>query len=484
MPPGPYAYTSGLFAVELEGTAVGYASSVEGGAIVGKVAGNDQGTPPVRRKDLSGVDYEPITFEVGADMEPELYDWISDTLGNTQPRHDGRILFLNQQRAIQGELAWTDGLLTEISFPELDAASRDAAKIRLTIGAAAITRSSGGGGTVAGIPPRPKQWSASAFRLTIPTMSSAPSSAAWIGPITIKQPYVPPAGGFGTGGAASPTASLDVSDLSVSVAQHQAGELYDWHDRFVVQGYNSQNDELTARIDYLSPDRTQTLLSLDLTGLGVYRIVPERHVSGVQTSARARSDMYVEEIALTVPQPAAAGAGTGSGTTGSGTTSGSSTSSSTSPSEPVASPNGEELIAALRAAVLGGEMRMLAGTAPDAATVAERLLRSSEAAPTVEPTTNGRLADGRRVGADWARSRASLEELEEVAAVAGSDWNALTLSEGHSLVTDLRRNGAVAAEQVGEVVVERDAFIEGVVDAASEVYSEVRPILRERAPGR
>jgi hypothetical protein len=50
MPPSQRGYTSGLFALELEGTSVGFVSSVDGGAIFGLVAESDQGSPPVRHK--------------------------------------------------------------------------------------------------------------------------------------------------------------------------------------------------------------------------------------------------------------------------------------------------------------------------------------------------------------------------------------------------------------------------------------------------
>ena len=186
--------------------------------------------------------------------------------------------------------------------------------------------------------------------------------------------------------------------------------------------------------------------------------------------------MYCEEVALQYIQPAPAAASPA------GTTSGTSQPSDAGTPATDGGPTGsaEDLVVALRAALLGGELGTLATIAPDPAVVADRLLRSAEAVEPTAATGDDRVAEGRRIGADWARGRASLEELEDLAAVAGSDWNALTLPAEHSLVEVLEKHGVIPADQPGDVVLPRDPFVEGVVDGASEVHAEVRPLLRER----
>jgi hypothetical protein len=395
------------------------------------------------------------------------------------------VVFLDYQRREQGSLAWTDGLLTEIVFPELDAGTRDSASIRLTITADTITRTAGGGG---GYPAagfggmRSKAWTLNSFALSISGMSTAPRAAAWIGPITVQQAYVPPVGPGG-GGVTPPLASLSVSDLSFSVAEQSASELSDWHDDFVVQG---QGSERTGRLEYLDQARAP-IFALDFTGLGIRSVAAERLVAdrSPSTIARARADLYCEEIALSPPQPVAS---TGTGSTGSGTTSttgtpasGGGTTASTASTAPTA-PTGsaEDLVVALRAALIGGEVPAIAAARLDPATVASRLIRSADGVEEAAIVGDEQMADGRRVGADWARERATLEELEELSAVAGTEWNALTLPRGHTLVEALQKHGTIPGDQAGDLVLPRDRFVEGVVDGASEVFAEVRPLVRDR----
>jgi hypothetical protein len=479
MPAGQSGYTAALYALELNGTPVGFARSAEGGDVVGRVGASDQGTPPVARKTIQGVIFEPIVVEVGADARPELYAWISATLQNTQARRDGRVVLLDYQRREQSALAWTDGLLTEITFPELDASSRDPGLLRLTITADAITHSTGGGGSYSSalFSSAKSGWTANGFRLSISGMGNAPRYAGWIAPITVRQAYVaPPAPGGG--GVTATVAGLDVGDLSVAVAQQHASELTDWHDDFVVQGMNAPSDERTATIEYLDATLTP-VLAIDLTGIGIYRASAERQDGRIGAVARIRADMYCEELALRVPAAPAATTSSTSAGSGSGT--------ATSPTDGTAAPatgspgSAEDLVTALRAALLGGDVAArLTPVGVDASTVADRLVRSTDGLPDDAAATDMRVAEGRRLGADWARGRASLEELEDMGAVAGSEWNALALPASHSLVEVLHKHGVLPAGRVGDVMLPRDPFVEGIVEGAAEVLAEVRPLVRER----
>jgi hypothetical protein len=276
----------------------------------------------------------------------------------------------------------------------------------------------------------------------------------------------------------------------VAVADAKADELYDWHRSFVIQGQTGPANELTGRLEFLDPTRAEVLFGLDFIGLGIRRIEAERRMAGLSTIALARADIYCEEVSLIPPLTASgttgAGSSTGTGsTTGATGTAGSGAATSATGTSDTPSTVGAELLELLRAAIVSGDAKVIADRpVSDAAFVADRLIRSSEASDATDGTVtvvNERVAGGRRLGADWARERATLDELDEIAAVASTEWTALTLGAEHSLVRDLRKNGAIGAEPVAEeVILERDSFVEGVVDGASEVYAEVRSVLRER----
>ena len=91
------------------------------------------------------------------------------------------------------------------------------------------------------------------------------------------------------------------------------------------------------------------------------------------------------------------------------------------------------------------------------------------------------IADG-KVGGAWARERATLEELEQVAGTRASDWNVLVLDDGHTLLAYLQEAGVVPDTHDGPLTLERDAFVDELVEGAAEVYEEVRPHLERLRP--
>ncbi|MFL6007640.1 MAG: hypothetical protein ACJ744_15495 [Gaiellaceae bacterium] len=101
---------------------------------------------------------------------------------------------------------------------------------------------------------------------------------------------------------------------------------------------------------------------------------------------------------------------------------------------------------------------------------------------------NGVAADGsrsgdrgRRLGASWAREHATLDELEQVATTRAGDWNVLVLEEGHTLLAYLQKADVVPETHDGPLTLERDAFVDELVEGAADVYKEVSPHLEAGA---
>jgi hypothetical protein len=101
---------------------------------------------------------------------------------------------------------------------------------------------------------------------------------------------------------------------------------------------------------------------------------------------------------------------------------------------------------------------------------------------------NGVAADGsrtgdpgRRLGASWAPERATLDELDKVAKTRAADWNVLALDEGHTLLAYLQEAGVVPESHDEPLTLERDAFVDELVEGAADVYREVSPHLEAGA---
>jgi hypothetical protein len=73
-----------------------------------------------------------------------------------------------------------------------------------------------------------------------------------------------------------------------------------WHDDFVVQGNNSDAQEKTLTLQFLSPDLKSTLMQLDCTGVGIVSAKYEQSLTASPTANSGfRVELYVETMKLT-----------------------------------------------------------------------------------------------------------------------------------------------------------------------------------------
>jgi hypothetical protein len=84
------------------------------------------------------------------------------------------------------------------------------------------------------------------------------------------------------------------------------------------------------------------------------------------------------------------------------------------------------------------------------------------------------------LGARWATESATLEELEQIAALESGEWTAMRLAAGHSLLGRLRNAAVIASDVDQSTELPRDGFVEGIVAATASVLRAATPHLKER----
>jgi hypothetical protein len=180
-----------------------------------------------------------------------------------------------------------------------------------------------------------------------------------------------------------------------------------------------------------------------------------KQVQGAEAISRITASMYCEEVALTLPKPpapAAGGSAAGGAAAGAG---------ATAPSAPSA----EEPEAPRSRLGKPGASR------PEPSEVARRLLSTTDTAPV---TGDRQLLRGSDLGRAWSERMATLDELSQLAAAARSDWTAIALPDGHSLIEALQESGVLPSEHDGALELSRDSFVEGLVQGARDTYDEVQ----------
>ncbi len=297
--------TGDKHALELDGVVVGWLESVEGGDATADVVTERVGPDHVQRKHLAGVKYEDVTVTCGAGMSSAFYQWVRDSLDRRYTRRNGAIRTADTRSRELSRLNFTNALISEVGFPALDAASKDA--LTMTIKFAPeytrIVRPERGGL----IKPGPgkgaqKKWLPANFRIRIDGLEEACARVSQIEALVIKQKVTERAIGDVRDYQKEP-ATVEIPNLVITLPESHAKPVYDWHEDFVIRGNNSDDKEKGGTLEYLAPNLTDALFTLTFKGLGIFRLTPVKVESGREQIRRVKAEMYCEEMKFDYKAP-------------------------------------------------------------------------------------------------------------------------------------------------------------------------------------
>jgi hypothetical protein len=291
------SYVAGNFFLEIEGVNAGFVSGVDGGFAFGNVVEEFENPDYFVKKHLEDPpEYGDISLEMGSGMSPALYQWFKDVLeGGVDTEKDGAIIAVNYNNQVVRRLDFVNAQITRLTFPALNAASKDAATIKLTLSPQSTVLSSPGGTFKATQSKSAKKWQASNFRLSIKGLDTAKVSA--VDAIDIVIPRAESRDGFCEN---CPKPKINYPDLDITVSEANAATWFAWHQSFVIAGQNDDADEKTGTLDYLDPTLKTVLFSLNLTGLGITSVANQPAEAGLEGVARVKASMYSERITLSL----------------------------------------------------------------------------------------------------------------------------------------------------------------------------------------
>src|SRR5581483_4805256 len=228
------SFVSGKFALELEGSPAGLISSIAGGFASGNVVNEADSPDFFFKKHLEDPPgYSDITIQCGANMSPAFYQWLKDTLGGTYPVHNGAILALDYQNKVLRRLEFVNAQITRITFPRVDAASKDNATLTVTLTPSSTSAGPKGVTYNAGASTTAKKWAASNFKLTIAGLDTTHISS--IEAIDIPIPLAPPPDLVCLICVPTPP-RIDFPQVQVALAETYATTWSAWDETFVISG--------------------------------------------------------------------------------------------------------------------------------------------------------------------------------------------------------------------------------------------------------
>ena len=285
------AFSAGKFGLELDGAFQGFLVSTVGGEAFAEVievgALKHPGLPQ----------YEDITVEFDFSMASSTFDWMKACMDGSPLRKSGALISADFNFKELSRLDFSDALISEIGFPALDAASKDAGRLSLEFSPDSTRRKPGGGAAVAAAVKAQKKWLPANFRLKIDGLEAACTKVNKIEALVVKQKFL-----VNSDGGRQP-GRLEYPNLVVTLAESAAGPFFDWAESFIIQGANGQKDEKSGSIDFLTLDLKTVLATLTFSNLGIFRCAPEKAEAGVESIRRVKAEMYCESMTFSMPAP-------------------------------------------------------------------------------------------------------------------------------------------------------------------------------------
>ncbi len=288
------SHTAGRFSLDVDGYNVGFLKKFSGMAMEADIVSNDLGPDNVQKKHVSNIKWTPGKATVGIGMGKGMYDWIQAAFDKGYLTKNGAFTSADFNYKAMSRLDFMNALITSVTVPKLDGASKDAAYFDIEFEAEQVRWSKGGGEDIRGkIGPKQKAWLCSNFRVEIGSLPC--SRVATVDSFTWKCSVSADQIGIFREPTKHP-AKVTVPEikLTISHADHEA-----WAQaakKWFVDGHHLEGDEMTGRIVFLDPNMTDELGEVELQNVGFKKFSDEDSEANSEKIKRFSVELYVEKM--------------------------------------------------------------------------------------------------------------------------------------------------------------------------------------------
>ena len=278
------------YLLSLSGQPGGYLKSVDGGSPTADI------TIVNASKHIGGLKYEPITLEIGLDMDPRVYEWPAGAWKASSQRQDGSVVALDANLKAISQMDFFKAMLAEVSIPALDTGSKDTGYLTFKLNPESTKVTPLNTTLKISTNAKNKQWRTSSFQLKVDGLDT--SRVNRIDAFKVSQSAADAAIGESREKVA-PAGPLDCSNLVVELAASTSEAWVKWFNQFVVAGNNGPDQLRNGSIRFLSTDGKSELGRVDLLGLGIFSLVtkPGRD----EAIPRVVASLYCNRAELHVP---------------------------------------------------------------------------------------------------------------------------------------------------------------------------------------
>ena len=265
------SYAAGHFELRIDGQqATAYVKSVEGGWSRAHIADDAVGANSQRIKQITSVDIDPITVEVGLPGAKDMLKWIQGSWNRSEHRRcSGQITYADFDMRAMFEHHFYEALITKTTFPTLDGASKEGGYIKCELQPESVVTTALGalGAQISSdVSPLQKMWTPAAFRFSIDgidDMQYVNKIDSFTVTLQTKK--------LCTGASRFPEIvplNLKFPNITGTISLKYADKLLKWHKDFIRTqegpGIKDSSAQKSGSIEFLSPDRKQTIFRINL----------------------------------------------------------------------------------------------------------------------------------------------------------------------------------------------------------------------------
>jgi len=296
-------FTGGQFALELDGSTVGFLNSIDGGHFKSEEVKNMSGRDNYLTTKFPGKPkYEDITIQVGMANSPDFWGWIKSTVKDKPERRNGAIVVYDFKHRERQRRSFYNALVSEVGFPALDASAKTAAMLTVKISPERM-RMEEPQGTRGGVSygqnelAKQKLWLCNNFNFSLDRFKGDVSLRnAKIEAFAIKQGIMlnPIGRHLDTHKYA---ARMEKPTLQISLPQSDVKLWMEWYDKCVHHG-NYIGELTNGFITYYASDQKTELMTLNLENVGITSIEFDKLEAHKEGVAKVKVSLYVETMHL------------------------------------------------------------------------------------------------------------------------------------------------------------------------------------------
>ena len=290
-------YSGGFFQLALDGdkTTV-YLKNVDGGSVEQEIMSERFGETQYAITHASVAQIKDVTFEFGMAGANTALKWIKDSWTKQYDRRSGQIDHADFNGVIKYSDEFSNALIAETIFPELDGKSNKPAymKVKFTPESVGPIPPQGNldptGGT------KQKLWTSNCFRFLIDGVDGMEFTNK-LDTFTVKQNIKKMGMGNHRYQEIMPL-RVEFPKITGTIAESYAGGLREWAKKYLHKGKKDPKAQKTGSLEFLAPDKDQVLFRINMYQMSLKLLETAQSQANEPDIKRLKFTLQVERMEL------------------------------------------------------------------------------------------------------------------------------------------------------------------------------------------